>query len=154
MLRFYLLDKYGGIYLDCDTFPVKPFDDLLLQNEFFACRSFIGKNDIYDDICSYDIFFIGSMPGKAFHYYKGYDSKLKPNTFNLLKEEVLYEYTDRNFAEYESLGHDLKYIRGLHQRYYDGMPMSIGIDRVHLKHDWKNRERNYYVDHYNRKSWL
>ena len=154
MLRFYLLDKYGGIYLDCDTFPVKPFDDLLLQNEFFACRSFIGKNDIYDDICAYDIFFIGSMPGKAFHYYKGYDSKLKPNTFNLLKEEALYEYTDRNFAEYESLGHDLKYIKSLHQRYYDGMPMSIGIDRVHLKHDWKNRERNYYVDHYNRKSWL
>lgn len=25
--RFYLLNKYGGIYLDLDTFPVKPFDD-------------------------------------------------------------------------------------------------------------------------------
>ena len=31
--RFYLLNKYGGIYLDLDTFPVKPFDDKLLSYE-------------------------------------------------------------------------------------------------------------------------
>lgn len=34
-LRFYLLDTYGGIYLDCDTFPVKPFDDRLLNMDYF-----------------------------------------------------------------------------------------------------------------------
>jgi mannosyltransferase OCH1-like enzyme len=54
VLKFYLLDKYGGIFLDCDTFPVKPFDDILLQNEFFACRSLIGKTDFFDDICIFD----------------------------------------------------------------------------------------------------
>lgn len=154
VLKFYLLDKYGGIFLDCDTFPVKPFDDILLQNEFFTCRSLIGKTDFFDDICIFDQFFIGSMPGKVSSYYKGHDARLKPNTFALLKEEALFEYTDRNYADYESLGHDLKYIKSLHQRYYDSMPMVAGIDRVHIKHDWKNRERNYYIDHYNRKSWL
>lgn len=25
--RFYVLNKYGGIYLDLDTFPVKSFDE-------------------------------------------------------------------------------------------------------------------------------
>ena len=31
--RFYLLNKHGGIYLDLDAFPVKPFDDKLLSYE-------------------------------------------------------------------------------------------------------------------------
>ena len=36
ILRIALLNKYGGIYLDCDCFPVKPFDDKLLSLEYFT----------------------------------------------------------------------------------------------------------------------
>jgi hypothetical protein len=33
-----IINTYGGIYLDLDTFPLKPFDDKLLQKEFFTVR--------------------------------------------------------------------------------------------------------------------
>lgn len=36
--RFYLVDTYGGIYVDCDTLPVKPFDTLLLKEKYFQCQ--------------------------------------------------------------------------------------------------------------------
>ena len=30
VLRLVIINKYSGIYVDCDTFPIKPFDDKLL----------------------------------------------------------------------------------------------------------------------------
>jgi len=36
-LRMYLLERYGGIYLDADTEILKPFDDLL-DNKMFVCE--------------------------------------------------------------------------------------------------------------------
>ena len=36
VIRFEYLYYYGGIYLDCDTFPVRPFDDKLLSLTNFA----------------------------------------------------------------------------------------------------------------------
>lgn len=35
LYRCYLLYKYGGIYLDCDTIPIRPFDDNLINREYF-----------------------------------------------------------------------------------------------------------------------
>ena len=52
--RFYLLDKYGGIYLDLDTWPVKPFDDKLMQNRYFHVMCDWGKG------AQADLFFMGS----------------------------------------------------------------------------------------------
>ena len=53
-LRFWLLNKYGGIYLDLDTFPVKPFDDTLLSHENgFAVNFYLDH---------YDHFFMGFNP--------------------------------------------------------------------------------------------
>lgn len=70
ILRQHLLNKYGGIYLDCDTFPLRPFDeDLLKLNSFYvdtACGSnhyrfadlyFLGKkndNVFRDDYLIYE----------------------------------------------------------------------------------------------------
>ena len=34
VFRAFLLNKYGGVYLDLDTFPVRPFDDKLLSSRF------------------------------------------------------------------------------------------------------------------------
>lgn len=39
-LRWHLLNKYGGIYLDCDTWPVKRFDwRLVSKQSFFVTRT-------------------------------------------------------------------------------------------------------------------
>lgn len=53
--RFYLLNKYGGIYLDLDTFPVKPFDDKLLSYENGFAVNHVKKR------CDY--FFLGFNSG-------------------------------------------------------------------------------------------
>ena len=34
IFRFILLEEKGGIYVDCDTLPIKPFDDALLEKAF------------------------------------------------------------------------------------------------------------------------
>ena len=54
--RFYLLYKYGGIYLDCDTFPVKPFDTELLNSGEFRAE--------------HDIYFLGSHINNYFLFIK------------------------------------------------------------------------------------
>ena len=65
--RFYLLNKYGGIYLDLDTFPVKAFDEQLLDNKGFA----INHNE---ERCDY--FFLGFESGcidnRLIRYKKAY----------------------------------------------------------------------------------
>lgn len=36
VLRYFILEKFGGLYLDCDFVPVKNFSDLLINNSFIA----------------------------------------------------------------------------------------------------------------------
>ena len=55
--RYRLLNEYGGIYLDCDTFPVKPFDNELLKHTTFDVLTSWTRNQF----CTRDVFFIGSM---------------------------------------------------------------------------------------------
>lgn len=43
-LRFELLYYYGGIYIDCDTFPVKPFDDKLMSYNGFSQNVLCMRN--------------------------------------------------------------------------------------------------------------
>ena len=52
--RLEVLNQYGGIYLDLDTFPIARFDDRLLANDFFAVkRKSRGMNQFLDN------FFLG-----------------------------------------------------------------------------------------------
>ena len=46
ILRVSIINKYGGIYLDCDTFPIKPFDDKLLSLNNF-CSTTLIKGILY-----------------------------------------------------------------------------------------------------------
>lgn len=32
------MNRFGGLYLDCDTFPIKPFPDDFLCHEFIICK--------------------------------------------------------------------------------------------------------------------
>lgn len=67
ILRLVLLNISGGIYLDCDCFPLRPFDDDLLKEDFVVTRYysrdfigrdcfFMGKQQETDDILFYKDF--------------------------------------------------------------------------------------------------
>ena len=59
LLRFQLLHDYGGIYIDCDCFPIRSFDNKLLnRKQFFGCSYYGGIRFVRDN------FFLGSVPGK------------------------------------------------------------------------------------------
>jgi mannosyltransferase OCH1-like enzyme len=54
IVRVELINEYGGIYLDCDTYPLKSFDDeLLTQKTFCVKRHYLGY-------INSDNYFIGS----------------------------------------------------------------------------------------------
>jgi len=55
ILRFEVLYKYGGIYMDYDFLQIKKFDDLL-DNEFFAGACEVTDNEVWNSI-------IGSTTG-------------------------------------------------------------------------------------------
>lgn len=57
ILRFKLTDKYGGIYLDCDCFPIKPFDCAIT-----ALRGFYTTR-YHRDHKTIDNYFFGSEAG-------------------------------------------------------------------------------------------
>lgn len=64
-IRFYALNKYGGIYLDADVEVTRSFDDLLIY------KSFIGLESSGD----FEAAIIGSVPGeewtkKMLDYYE------------------------------------------------------------------------------------
>ena len=60
ILRIHLINKYGGIYLDCDTFPVRPFDNKLLSLKCFNIMTENRKKGYTD------CFFMGSQIGEYF----------------------------------------------------------------------------------------
>ena len=69
LLRFYILNKIGGIYVDTDTFPNKPFDSSILKKNFFVKYYNINCNSMWDDI-----FFFGMKPNTiCIDDYPAYD---------------------------------------------------------------------------------
>ena len=65
--RLMLIDHFGGIYVDADTFPLKPFDESLLKlKNFIVSRHYGGKKiHTIDD----DNYFFGSLPNMI-QYHK------------------------------------------------------------------------------------
>lgn len=41
-IRIKALYEYGGIYMDCDVELIKPFDDFILNNEYFLAKGVAG----------------------------------------------------------------------------------------------------------------
>ena len=58
VMRYEILCEYGGIYIDADTYCVKPLEDWLLNCEAFACweQELVRNNLIANTI-------IGGVPG-------------------------------------------------------------------------------------------
>ena len=92
-LRFYLINKYGGIYLDCDTFPIKPFDNELLEkNTNIITKVYIKKHDWYD------CFFIGSQINSSPLLYRYVIPEKYGRNLQIYKD--LYVY--KNIAVYHN----------------------------------------------------
>ena len=64
-LRHYIINKYGGIYLDCDTYPIKPFDDKLLNYKSFGVKTILSSAWKW-----VDIFFMGAEKDMVFDKHK------------------------------------------------------------------------------------
>lgn len=63
IFRLELLNRIGGIYVDCDVFQIRPFDDYLISQE-----KFVVKVHHTDTFFSTDDFFMGSIPNRENNY--------------------------------------------------------------------------------------
>lgn len=50
ILRYNILKKIGGIYVDMDFVPIKMFDDLILKNEFFCGIAYESNPILYNGL--------------------------------------------------------------------------------------------------------
>lgn len=95
--RLFLLDKYGGIYLDLDTFPVNHFDEPLLAKDGFAinhkkhhCDYFFmgfGKDCVKNKLIGLDN--IQKHNGQIFDFSRVSKIKYPECLFNAFKEKRL-----------------------------------------------------------------
>lgn len=78
-LRYEILNKYGGIYVDTDMALVKPIHELLnsMNSDFFICISYSEAFEVNNAI-------VGSAPGHPF-LQKAIDKLNK--TFNAQKSQ-------------------------------------------------------------------
>ena len=108
ILRYELINNYGGIYLDCDTFCLRSFDDYILSKKSFCCYTFVTydnehrhrdcyflgkmKDDSYKIRDCYGIFDV--IPCTKYHYYENTDWLYKRSLFYDCK---LYDYEDGEY---------------------------------------------------------
>jgi hypothetical protein len=96
VVRIELLNEFGGIYLDCDTFPRKPFDERLLNNDFFIIKRSYNGGIFRDN------FFMGKSP----------DVESILNPYEVEANEIPYEYglkTDMILKKRDFFECNLKY---------------------------------------------
>ena len=56
--RLALLNRYGGLYVDCDTYPIKPFDNLIFDNQRICV-----VDKVKDNVYALNNYFIGAVAG-------------------------------------------------------------------------------------------
>ena len=106
--RNFLIEKYGGIYLDCDTFPVKPFDNEILSKDKICYDVCLNPKR-----CIRDSSFFGSVKGFFFKKcFKDYNSigKIYPYKF---KKNSLWKKLKQKFLNCE-----LKYPESYLKNFY------------------------------------
>ena len=64
LMRYELLYREGGVYVDADSFSIRPMQDWLLENEMFACWE-----DTLSSARLVNNAFIGSIPKNPFLFY-------------------------------------------------------------------------------------
>ena len=101
ILRLELLNTYGGIYVDCDTYPVKSFDEQLLSyNKFVVERHFDTGFSYNTNQLHIDNYFFGTSGKKddQIYNYEADDKiiKLLQTSKNWFKD-IQYIYRKKQF---------------------------------------------------------
>lgn len=79
IFRLALLNEYGGIYVDCDTFPIKPFDsNIMNMKNFCIC-------DVIDGQQCLNNYFIGSNGEFLNDYFDQNVSKINSASNYMIK---------------------------------------------------------------------
>lgn len=84
ILRLELLNIFGGIYLDCDTYPIKPFDEKILNMKNFCVYDKIGN---FHEVNNY---FIGSDCQQFIDNYF-VDTSILDQTNNFMIKKQFYK---------------------------------------------------------------
>jgi mannosyltransferase OCH1-like enzyme len=95
-IRIKALYEYGGIYLDSDVEIYKPFDDFVLDNDYFLTKGFAdGINaTTMASVKNHEIF-------KIIKEY--YDENILPHPFNKTKTLVMENRMERILQDYNGL---------------------------------------------------
>ena len=112
--RIQLIDYYGGIYVDCDTFPLKPFDEKII-----SLTSFLVQRH-YSNVLGKDNYFIGCQKD---NFYKNTtkllqtDSNWHANIQYLIRKKKFFDNTLKysDIQKYTDINKDF-YI----EHYFDG----------------------------------
>lgn len=121
--RLEILNYYGGIYLDCDCFPLKKFDEDLLYNNQFIVQRHFNQNYIENDN-----YFIGSIMNNE-KLFNIFNNKLDKNIKKIIQTEK---------GQYNSI----KYLQ-LKKKFIE-CKLKIG-------ESFSNSD--FYIDHYSLKTW-
>lgn len=116
ILRLEILNIYGGIYIDCDTYPIKQFDNfifekdllcvydkidnLLIPNNYFLASSKKYQFDNYFDITNNNVFKLIHTNNQQFiRIYKNKDFDFMIRRIKFFKNKL----TDRDFTHINHL---------------------------------------------------
>ena len=131
-LKFWILNKYGGIYLDLDTWPIKPLSDLCQYES-------VGVNFVDD---AYDLFMIGIEKGKVFDHFK----MQKSGNISFYTTHDIERSLD--YRPYEFL---LKMYKVRNSRFMQNF--AAGTLKIGDKLIIDNVMPNYYIDHIRTHEW-
>lgn len=124
ILRLELLNIYGGIYVDCDTFPLKPFDEALFNHEKFLVYDKISDTLVPNN------YFIGLRKGAFWNnYFDGQCTKI-------------VQYNNQQFIRFNS------------KKSFDFMVRRIKFFKCRLSlDDFKDINTTDYFEHYSEFRW-
>jgi mannosyltransferase OCH1-like enzyme len=154
LMRYEILYREGGVYVDADSFSVRPLDDWLLESEMFACWE-CGFSEKRDRLVSNA--FLGSVRHNSFLCYvikriREKDQLLKRWSWSkmrfvpfapwrsvgpLLLTRCINDYQDRGY-------HDITLLPShmfCPNHYRGGLHSGKGV--VYADHLWANTKRSY-----------
>jgi len=105
LYRYHTLNKYGGIWIDCDTFPFKPIDKFLLRKKNFIVKTRPRGTNIVEEYML-DNYFMGCEKDSTFikeilkrierkiYLLKKFESPYDVSMFKLFKQEEIRKYVE------------------------------------------------------------
>jgi len=128
--RRFLINEYGGIYLDTDTFPIKPFDDKVLNLNYFRCGYATSLG-----------FFFGGMKGYlSYNYFKDFN-----------KNEDVIKYESTIFKNRVGTPIDeITIERRLNTKFIE---LKRKFFNCQIEYGEHFMPEEYYIDHYFKRDW-